>query len=259
MHQPRAIILKGQALAGGRLPAVCAPLVARTRDALAQETAAVAAKQPDLLEWRIDFFEAIADTQQVLAAARAVRDAARGLPILLTRRAAREGGQQIPISEVQVLSLYEAVAASGCVDLLDYEMENAPPDVARARDIARQHQLPLVLSFHDFQKTPPAADLLERFVRAHTLGADIAKIAVMPQSLQDVHALLGATLRASESLPIPVISMAMGGLGAVSRLCGGVFGSALTFAVGSAPSAPGQVPIEDVRAMLDVLRRAISG
>jgi 3-dehydroquinate dehydratase-1 len=50
--------------------------------------------------------------------------------------------------------------------------------------------------------------------------------------------------------------MAMGGLGAVSRLCGGVFGSALTFAVGAAASAPGQVPIDEVRATLAVLQRA---
>jgi 3-dehydroquinate dehydratase-1 len=42
----------------------------------------------------------------------------------------------------------------------------------------------------------------------------------------------------------------------VSRICGGVFGSALTFAVGAAPSAPGQIAIEDVRAALDVLQRA---
>jgi 3-dehydroquinate dehydratase-1 len=259
LQQPRAIVLKGKPLAAGRLPAVCAPLVARTLDALREETAAVAAKQPDLLEWRIDFFTAIADTQQVLAAARVVREAARGIPILLTRRAAREGGQAITIGEVQVLGLYDAIAATGSVDLLDYEMENSPPDVARAREIARRHGLPLVLSFHDFQKTPPAAELLERFVRAQALGGDIGKVAVMPQSLQDVHALLGATLRASESLGIPVIGMAMGGLGAVSRLCGGMFGSALTFAVASAPSAPGQVPIEDVRATLQVLQRATSG
>lgn len=259
MPASRAITLKGTPLAGGRLPAVCAPLVARSHDALMQEAAAVAAKQPDLLEWRIDFFTALADRQQVLAAARQLRAAAGGIPILLTRRHVREGGQAIALDEPQLLALYEALAASGCIDLLDYEMDNAAQDVARVRGIARAHDVPLVLSFHDFRRTPPAADLLERFVRAQALGADVAKVAVMPQSLQDVHALLGATLRASESLPIPVISMAMGGLGAVSRLCGGVFGSALTFAVGSAPSAPGQVPIEDVRATLDILRRASAG
>lgn len=257
--QPRPILLRGRPLAGGHLPAICAPLVARTHADLVAETRAVAAKQPDLLEWRVDFFAAIADTPSVLAAARDLRAAAGAIPILFTRRSQREGGQPIALGEPQVLALYDAVAASGCVDLLDFEMGNDAADVARVRALARSHGLPLVLSFHDFQRTPADADLQARFEQAARLGADVAKLAVMPQSMDDVHRLLGATLRASASLEIPVISMAMGGLGAVSRLCGGVFGSALTFAVGAAASAPGQIPIEDVRAALAVLQRATSG
>jgi 3-dehydroquinate dehydratase-1 len=249
----------GRALAGGRLPAVCAPLVARTRAALAAETAAVAAKKPDLLEWRVDFFEAIADTGEVLAAAAVVRAAAGGIPVLFTRRCAREGGQPIPLEEAGVLALYEAVAGSGCVDLVDFEMGNDAVHVAQVRALTRRHGLPLVLSFHDFRQTPAEAGLRARFEQAQRLEADVAKVAVMPQSVEDVHRLLGATLQASRALRIPVISMAMGGLGAVTRLCGGVFGSALTFAVGADASAPGQIRIEDVRATLAVLQRSTSG
>lgn len=257
--QTRTIKLGESPLAGGRLPAICAPLVGRTVQALATETATVAAKHPDLLEWRIDFFEALADTAQVLAAGAQVRRAAAGIPILLTRRAQREGGQPIAIGEQQVLAVYEALASARLVDSLDFEMGNTAADVQRVKAIARGHGLCLVLSFHDFQGTPSAADLRARFAQACQLGADVAKVAVMPKSMADVHRLLGATLEASQSLPIPVISMAMGALGAVSRVCGGMFGSALTFAVGAAPSAPGQMPIEDVRAALAVLQRATSG
>lgn len=256
--QPRPILIGGRPLAGGRLPAVCAPLVARTGEALAAEAAAVAALQPDLLEWRVDFFAAIADTGAVLAAARAVRAAAGGIPILFTRRAQWEGGQPLPLAESQVLALYEAVAASGTVDAMDFEMGNDAADVARVRALTRAHGLMLVLSFHDFQRTPADADLDARFDQAQRLQADVAKVAVMPQSLADVHRLLGATLRASERLAIPVISMSMGGLGAVTRIAGGVFGSALTFAVGSQASAPGQIPIAEVRAATGVLQRASS-
>src|SRR5690348_10515851 len=141
------IQIEGRPLAGGRLPAVCAPLVGRTRALLAAEAAAVAAKAPDLLEWRVDFFEPIADMREVLAAAADLRAASGGIPILFTRRCQREGGQPIALTEPQVLALYEAVAASGCVQLLDFEMGNAPADVARVRALARRHALPLVLSF----------------------------------------------------------------------------------------------------------------
>jgi 3-dehydroquinate dehydratase I len=254
--QARPIIVQGQPLAGGHLPAVCAPLVARDAESLAIEAGAVAALKPDLLEWRIDFFDAIGDIDAVLAAARRIRGAARGLPILLTRRSPREGGQQSSLSEAQVAALYEALAGEGLVDMLDWEMAGPRAPLDRIRTLARDCALPLVLSFHDFHRTPPDAELRERFARGHALGADIAKLAVMPQSLDDVHRLLGATLHASNTLPLPVISMAMGPLGAASRVCGGVFGSALTFARGASTSAPGQMPIADVRAVLAVLQRA---
>nr|MBA3774763.1 type I 3-dehydroquinate dehydratase [Ramlibacter sp.] len=58
--QAKAIELRGGPVGGGRVPAVCAPLVGRTREALLAEVAAVAARKPDILEWRVDFFEAIA-------------------------------------------------------------------------------------------------------------------------------------------------------------------------------------------------------
>jgi 3-dehydroquinate dehydratase I len=128
--------------------------------------------------------------------------------------------------------------------------------VAQVRDAARAAGVQLVLSFHDFQATPAADALQQRFALAQQLGADVAKIAVMPRGMDDVLTLLSATLAASQSLGIPVISMAMGGAGALTRLAGGLFGSALSFAVGEQASAPGQWPIEELETALALLRKA---
>ncbi|WP_427915115.1 type I 3-dehydroquinate dehydratase [Ramlibacter sp. MMS24-I3-19] len=252
----RPITLRGEPLARGALPAVCIPLVARTADALLAEAAAAAAKRPDLLEWRVDHFEGIADGVAVAGLAVRIKQEAEGLPILFTCRSAREGGAAVPLSDDGIAALHAQVAESGAVDLLDIEMAADPRHVDIVRAAAREHGLALVLSFHDFQRTPPLADLLARFRRAHALGADVGKVAVMPQSPADVLTLLQATWQASEALPIAVAGMAMGPLGAVSRLGGGAFGSALTFAVGQQASAPGQLPIDDLRAALAALQRA---
>ena len=75
----------------------------------------------------------------------------------------------------------------------------------------------------------------------------------------DVLVLLQATLEASQRVGIPLITMSMGGVGAMTRLCGWLYGSALTFAVGKSSSAPGQIPIEDLRAALKTIQRAVSG
>ncbi len=240
-------------------PVVCAPLVARTRDALATETAKVAAWKPDLLEWRVDFFSGIGDTNAVLAAANDIRNAAGGIPILFTRRNSREGGEKIALDEPRVIDMYRAVCQSGLVDLIDFEMDNDAAHVQAVREMAKDAGLPLILSFHDFSATPPAAELVRRFARAQALGGDVAKVAVMPRAMDDVLTLLGATQTASTELSIPVVSMAMGGLGAVTRMCGWAFGSAMTFAVGESASAPGQMPIEDVQAAIAMLRKAYRG
>jgi 3-dehydroquinate dehydratase-1 len=81
----------------------------------------------------------------------------------------------------------------------------------------------------------------------------------MPRTRIDVLTLLAATARADEKARIPLISMSMGALGAVTRMIGGVFGSSLSFAVGAASSAPGQIPIADLEIVYDVIRRARVG
>jgi 3-dehydroquinate dehydratase I len=255
--QPKAITLRGEPLGGARFPAICAPLVGRSRDAVLAEAAVVAAKKPDLIEWRVDFFEGIADAGAVAELAGCVKAAAQGIPILFTCRWSREGGEKIALSQAQVVSLHRAVCESGHVDFIDFEMGNEPSQVHEVREFSRAQATQLILSFHDFQGTPGVDELNQRFARAEQLGADVAKVAVMPREMQDVLTLLAATLQSSQSLHIPLISMSMAGPGAVTRLCGGAFGSALSFAVGQNASAPGQMPIEELDAALAVLRKAL--
>jgi len=255
--QPKAITLRGAPLGGARFPAICAPLVGRTRAALLAEAAVVAAKKPDLIEWRVDFFEGIADANAVAELAGRIKAAANGIPILFTCRWHLEGGEKIGLSQTEVVSLYRAVCESGHVDFIDFEMANEPGQLKEVREFSRAHATQLILSFHDFERTPTIQELNARFARAEQLGADIAKVAVMPRGMHDVLTLLAATLQSSQSLRIPLVSMSMAGAGAVTRLCGGAFGSALSFAVGQNASAPGQMPIEELDAALAILRKAL--
>ena len=98
-----------------------------------------------------------------------------------------------------------------------------------------------------------------QFLAAERLGADVAKVAVMPTKVQDVLDLLAATDRARQTINIPLISMSMGGIGSLSRIMGWVYGSAATFAVGKSSSAPGQIAIEDLRSSLAIVRKAVLG
>jgi 3-dehydroquinate dehydratase-1 len=257
--EPKPILLRGKPVGAGAFPLICTPLVGRTRDAVLAEVDAVLPKKPDVLEWRVDFFAALGDTAHVIDTARTVRERAGPVPIMFTRRSSLEGGEKIALAEHEVVQLYIDVCASGLVDLIDYETVNAAEDFRRLRAASREHGIALIGSYHNFEATPDAAALAAKFALAHKLEADIAKVAVMPKEPTDVLTLLGATYQASQSLPIPLISMSMGPYGSLSRMVGFVYGSALTWAVGKSSSAPGQVPIEDLRGVLATVRKTVLG
>jgi len=256
---PDKIIAARGAKLGGETPLICAPLVGRSRERILAEAANVIPKGPDVIEWRVDFFAEIGDSAAVLDVARALREAAGERPVIFTRRSVKEGGEPVAIGDGDVVRLYDAVCASGLVDFIDYEMSNDPGHVKRVREVARAHGTRLILSHHDFGGTPAREVLVRHFLEAEHFGADVAKVAVMPHDRMDVLALLAATAEADALTRIPLISMAMGPLGSVTRMIGGLFGSSLSFAVGEAASAPGQIPIADLTAVYDIIRRARGG
>ncbi len=101
--------------------------------------------------------------------------------------------------------------------------------------------------------------MVDLLVSMANAGADIAKLAVMPQSPADGARLLQATAKAAARRPeTPLITMAMGAAGAVTRLCGGAFGVCASFgAVGGAASAPGQPDARHLRAAVQAVGQAL--
>ena len=55
----------------------------------------------------------------------------------------------------------------------------------------------------------------------------------------------------------PIITMSMSGIGSISRLCGEVFGSALTFGAAGQTSAPGQMDVKDLAEGLALIHRGL--
>ena len=103
------------------------------------------------------------------------------------------------------------------------------------------------MSNHDFEKVP-AKDVIEfRLKKMAALGADVPKLACMPHNAKDVLTLLSATNEVNEAIDNPLITMAMGDIGKVTRIAGQVFGSSSSFGAVGKTSAPGQLSIADIR------------
>ena len=112
----------------------------------------------------------------------------------------------------------------------------------------------LIFSFHNFEYTPDKDAIINKLAEAQELGADIAKLAVMPRNNEDVLTLLDATLKARTGpVEVPIVTMSMGKTGSITRLAGGLFGSDITFAAGKESSAPGQMPIDDLRQAMSLV------
>ena len=85
------------------------------------------------------------------------------------------------------------------------------------------------------------------------MGGDILKVAYMPRSYKDVVCVMNATLEMSNKLTKPIVTMAMGEIGKITRLCGELTGSAMTFACLGKSSAPGQISVEHMHELLEVI------
>ena len=256
MAMSRALEIQGRVIGDGREPLVCTPLVARSRDELVAELKVVLARRPDLVEWRADFYAGLDDPSHVLDVCRRLAGLAGRIPLIFTIRSTREGGQPVSLGDEQVAALCAAVCETRSMGLVDFEISAPREHLVRVREAARSSGTSLILSYHNFTATPDGEALYAKFAEARRLGCDVAKVAVMPQGIEDVLTLLGATLRAHRTLGVPLISMSMGAHGVLTRVAGWMFGSTVTFAVGSASSAPGQVPIEDLNTVLGILRNA---
>jgi 3-dehydroquinate dehydratase I len=245
---------------GQGAPKIIVPTTGSTADdVLAQARAIGSNPDVDIIEYRIDYLNFDTDAAQVAELGKKVAAAANGKPLILTFRTKTEGGSK-EITDKEYGDLYMALIKAHFIDILDVEMFRQPSVVREVVAAAHAAGIKVVMSSHDFRKTPPTAEIVSRLREQDKMGADILKIAVMPHNAADVLKLLDATEQIRDQYSRkPLLTMSMGGLGAVSRFSGQVFGSDLTFGMIGEASAPGQVDARALRQVLDTINSAVSG
>ncbi|MWN06059.1 type I 3-dehydroquinate dehydratase [Gilliamella sp. Pas-s95] len=236
-------------------PKIIVPIVGKTQAELIEEVQFLQSIDFDVLEWRVDHFNQVDDIQAVKQVAKKIVDLLPNKPLLFTFRTINEGGVK-PWALSSYIQLNKEMACSGLVDLIDVEVFIGDDYVKDIIDVAHKNQVFVIASNHDFEKTPPKNDIINRLRKMQDLGADIPKIAVMPKTTDDVLTLLAATTEMNEKYATkPIITMSMAGLGAISRIAGSTFGSAMTFGAAKNASAPGQLDVNQLRYILEVLQQ----
>lgn len=233
-------------------PKTIVPIIARDAEAVLAAAQRIGASSAGICEWRFDYFGLDANLEQLLTD---VNQALGDKPLLFTVRTAEQGGQ-FTLPAVRYARIIKRACASGQVDMVD--IEHGHEAAIDALSAAASNEVLVVGSFHDTAKTPTREDMIEHLSAMSYNGADVCKLAVRAQSPTDVTRLLQVTAQLSTSLPSPLITMAMGPMGSVTRLIGQAFGSCATYAcLDGERSAPGQYELADVEAGLDLVARGL--
>lgn len=253
---------------GQGMPKICVPIVETTQEKILEAAGALCDSVADVVEWRADYYEDLQEPERLRETVERLGQALGEKALLFTIRTSQEGGEkQISFEEYAVI--LEAVAEFSEISYIDVEMfwgargrlgniwseaDHSCHAPVRTLVAKLRRQVTVIGSYHDFEKTPPSAEITQRLTVMHELGADIPKMAVMPQKREDVLQLMMATWTARQILdPVPVITMSMGSMGAVSRVAGEAFGSAVTFGCVGKASAPGQIEADQLKQILEVL------
>lgn len=234
---------------------ICVPIIGETREDIIREAGQLKESAADIIEWRADFYEDVMEKEDVLATIDELTEILDDKPVLFTFRTKSEGGERY-IDSLYYKMLLKSVLKQGKVGAVDVELFMGDGILEEISERAKEYDVKVIASNHDFSKTPEKDEIVKRLMDMKDMGADVSKIAVMPQSQKDVLTLLDATEEVHRLNPdMTLITMSMGKLGVISRLSGGVFGSAMTFGAKTKElaSAPGQIEINELKAILDTI------
>ncbi|CAL27362.1 type I 3-dehydroquinate dehydratase [Staphylococcus carnosus] len=208
-------------------------------------------KSIDIIELRIDQRESfeIADLERLF---KTLKDLQLDVQVLVTYRTSVQGGKGQKNGNTYYEFLQDLIQIQG-YDMVDIEWDEAQTEILLQLIVQAQSAgLKVVLSQHDFDKTPNLEVLKFLYFKMNKLGADIVKLAVMPNEKQDVLNLLEALATASESIEAKPVGISMSHLGLISRTAQGVFGGIISYGCLGTPQAPGQIHVGQLKELLNI-------
>ena len=198
-------------------------------------------KGADIIEIRADQFEN-PDPESIEECVRFVHSL--GAKTILTVRSPEEGGREVP-NRIEIFRNVSPVS-----DYTDLELSSREllPEV---KEIVQKAGKRLILSFHDFERTPPVW-IIREVIREALRHSAVPKVSVMAKTEEDVLRLLCA----GGEMEGDKILIAMGKAGKISRLCGFIAGSFITYCSLGRALAPGQIPVEEMVKLRELFIKA---
>lgn len=198
----------------------------------------------DILELRLDLLY-IQNFENIVRSLNHLKSKVN-FPCIATNRLQTDGGKYNGSEKNRIQLLIDMIPL---VDAIDIEL-HAPHDLQQ-KLISKAHHFgkTVIVSQHDFNRTPSIEEMQEIIKQAWARGADIAKFAAQANSLADTLNLLTVTHSASK----PVCMIAMGDLGRHTRIIAPFYGSVLSYGSIDSAVAPGQLKVDALKQMMEAL------
>jgi 3-dehydroquinate dehydratase I len=211
-----------------------------------------AAMGADALEVRLDLL-GIKDLEKAAVTIREIKSKTH-LPVIITNRPRNEGGKWEGRETERIRLIIGLLSLNNGPDAVDIELSVNIDERDNVVKTAKTHGRTVIISAHDFSKTPSFKEMKKTINEAFLAGADIAKIAVMPHSMRETLDLLAVTLDARDA-GRTVCTIAMGKLGKHTRLIAPFYGSVLTYASveSTMSAAPGQLQVDEIKKVMELL------
>lgn len=252
----KVVRVKNTAIGEG-MTKICVPVTAATDEDLTAQIRQVKKSCCDLVEYRADYYEDCFDREKLKSALTKLSAEIPDKPVIFTFRTASEGGQK-NISDEEYVEMLTFVIENGLADLIDIEYFMGNDLVAGLVEKAHDKGCYVILSNHDFKTTIPMERIVMRYKSMIEAGADIAKIAMMPEDGSQVVDMMQAAKELEESgNETPLIVISMGELGVETRTTGEMYGNCISFGTAGIPSAPGQIEASALREQLEMIHNII--
>lgn len=249
------LCIKGKIIGKGK-PLVCVPVMESSKEEILRETRRLEEAHTEMIEWRVDAFENVESPNAIREILNEMKHIIKESILVYTFRSKNQGGCKA-LSAADIYDIHQVAAESEVVDFIDveyFEAKNPQKEIAMLREMGAY----VIASHHDFEQTPDTEVIRMLLEQIRESGADVVKLAVMPQNMWDVLHLLEETNRFHENHPdYPLITMSMGAKGGISRVAGEFFGSCVTFGAGGQASAPGQLPVKQLEEILHILHQSV--
>ena len=237
---------------GTGMPKICVPIVGKTVPEILENAKSAVQAKADVVEWRVDWYEDVFSFECVEHVLRKLCEITGEIPLLFTFRTLQEGGEQA-IDAAAYRELNEKAARTKMADLIDAELSAGEETVKSLIKTAHTFGVKWWFPITILRKLLPKKKSMARLRKMQELGADLPKIAVMPQCRKDVLTLLRATLEmAQEYADRPIITMSMAKNGSDQQTLWRSVWLCADFRGGRTTSAPGQIEVEKLRGVLEI-------